>query len=372
MSVKIFLNYRRDDARWPASILYYWLAQSFPREHLFMDVAGYIRPGDDFVEVLKAKLSDCKIMIVVIGPQWLALPKDGRPRIADPSDIVHIEIATALNRNIRVIPVLVEPASMPGEGELPEPLKALARKQAIRLSHESLEADADKLVRELQEVLGELRKLGSAASGPVPHIETVADLAIERTQTGGERNYFVIRTERDEKERNWQEIQQGRLRQGWGISGLRLPPGEYSVEKMEEWCKRYARRCKEYWAEEVSREEAERRYRILYPMTEIQAGDRIVIPRMPTEESFCIAIANGPYEFDEASRPDPQNDDHRHVIPLKTDLRIIPHVDKNIDAQFVGSAVNNIGYGKAVNRIRREDLKTWIENLIKYFAPTAS
>ena len=47
-----FLNYRRDDARWPASILYYWLAQYFSREHLFMDVAGYIRPGDDFVEVL--------------------------------------------------------------------------------------------------------------------------------------------------------------------------------------------------------------------------------------------------------------------------------------------------------------------------------
>jgi len=154
MSGKIFLNYRRDDSRWPAISLYNLLAQVFPREQLFMDVEGYIRPGDDFVEVLEEQVSACEVMIVVIGPQWLSLTDDGgSPRIADVRDFVHIEIATALARKIRVIPVLVDGAGMPKEGALPEPLKALTRRQAIRLSHDRFSADGQGLVKALRESL---------------------------------------------------------------------------------------------------------------------------------------------------------------------------------------------------------------------------
>ncbi len=163
MSGKIFLNYRRDDSRWPTLSLYNLLAQAFPREQLFMDVEGYIRPGDDFVEVLEEQVSACEVMIVVIGPQWLAGP-DGRRRIDDPQDFVHIEIATALTRKIRVIPVLVDGASMPGAGDLPEPLKALTRRQATRLSHDRFNADGQGLVKALHESLG-ARKAPPAASG---------------------------------------------------------------------------------------------------------------------------------------------------------------------------------------------------------------
>ena len=152
MSGRIFLNYRRGDSGWAATSLYNLLAQVFPREQLFMDVAGDIRPGDDFVEVLEEQVSACEVMIVVIGPQWLSLTdEDGRPRIADPHDFVHIEIATALARKIRVIPVLVDGAGMPKEGALPEPLKALARRQATRLSHDRFGADGQGLVKALQE-----------------------------------------------------------------------------------------------------------------------------------------------------------------------------------------------------------------------------
>jgi formylglycine-generating enzyme required for sulfatase activity len=154
MSGKIFLSYRRDDSRWPTLSLYNLLAQSFPRERLFMDVEGYIKPGDDFVEVLETQVSACEVMVVVIGAQWLSLEKDGRPRIHAPRDFVHIEIATALRRKIRVIPALVDGAHMPDESELPEPLQALARRQAIRLSHERFAADGQGLVKALQEVLG--------------------------------------------------------------------------------------------------------------------------------------------------------------------------------------------------------------------------
>jgi formylglycine-generating enzyme required for sulfatase activity len=155
MSGKIFLNYRRDDSRWPTLSLYNLLAQVFPREQLFMDVEGHIRPGDDFVEVLEQQVSACEVMIVVIGPQWLSLTDEGgSPRIADTRDFVHIEIATALARKIRVIPVLVDGANMPKEGALPEPLKALTRRQAIRLSHDRFGADGQGVVKALQEIIG--------------------------------------------------------------------------------------------------------------------------------------------------------------------------------------------------------------------------
>src|SRR5271157_5358946 len=102
MSGKIFLNYRRDDSAWIATSLHTLLLQSFPRELLFMDVAGHIRPGDDFVEVLEEQVSACEAMVVVVGPQWLSLTdQGGSPRIADVRDFVHIEIATALARKIR-------------------------------------------------------------------------------------------------------------------------------------------------------------------------------------------------------------------------------------------------------------------------------
>ncbi len=166
MSGKIFLSYRRDDSRWPTLSLFNLLAQTFPRERLFMDVEGYIRPGDDFVEVLEEQVSACEVMVTVIGSHWLALAgKDGRPRIHDPRDFVHIEIATALRRKIRVIPALVDGAHMPGESELPEPLKGLTRRQAIRLSHERFAADGGGLVKALQEVLGGGAKPAQAAAG---------------------------------------------------------------------------------------------------------------------------------------------------------------------------------------------------------------
>jgi formylglycine-generating enzyme required for sulfatase activity len=154
MDGRIFISYRRADAGWPASSLYNLLAHDFPREHLFMDIDS-IPPGLDFVEVLESHVLACQVMVAMIGPGWLAARDDaGRRRLDDPNDFVRIEIATALRRNIRVIPVLVDGAVMPREGELPKPLKMLARRQAVRLSRERLGGDASVLVRALKEVVG--------------------------------------------------------------------------------------------------------------------------------------------------------------------------------------------------------------------------
>jgi len=76
------------------------------------------------------------VLIAVIGSRWLtSSDRGGRRRLDIPEDIVRLEIATALKRGIRVVPVLVDGATMPEVGELPDDLKALVRRNAVEIGH---------------------------------------------------------------------------------------------------------------------------------------------------------------------------------------------------------------------------------------------
>ena len=113
------------------------LADRFGPGQIFMDV-DTIEPGVDFAAAITRAVSTCVVLIAVIGPKWTTLTNArGQPRIADPDDVVALEIKAALDRGIRVIPVLVDGASMPASDELPEALQGLARRHAIQLDHES-------------------------------------------------------------------------------------------------------------------------------------------------------------------------------------------------------------------------------------------
>src|SRR5262245_27759224 len=136
MAGGIFISYRRDSPG-SAGRLFDRLEAIYSQGQLFLDVDG-IEPGLDFVEILTDRVASCDVLIVVIGKGWLtAADASGARRIDSPQDFVHLEIKAALERNVRTIPVLVDEATMPREDDLPPPLKALARRQAVRLSHES-------------------------------------------------------------------------------------------------------------------------------------------------------------------------------------------------------------------------------------------
>ena len=118
-----------------------------------MDV-DHIPAGVDFVAHLNSQVAACNIILVVIGPHWLeAKDENGGRRLDNPDDFVAIEIATALARNIRVIPVLVDGARMPKAGELPDSLKALARRQAVEVRQLHFGRDAEALVERVNEAL---------------------------------------------------------------------------------------------------------------------------------------------------------------------------------------------------------------------------
>jgi sugar lactone lactonase YvrE len=114
-----------------------------------------IEPGDDFRKVVRNAVGSCDVVLVMIGKQWQSMTDaQGRRRLDDPEDWVRVEIATALaNPDVRVIPVLVRGASMPGEQELPGDLKELSWRNAIELSDSRFQHDANRLAGVIERTL---------------------------------------------------------------------------------------------------------------------------------------------------------------------------------------------------------------------------
>jgi hypothetical protein len=160
MSGGIFISYRRDDAKHAAGRLMDRLEKNYRREQLFIDVDG-IEPGLNFVRALSEKVEACDVLLAIIGPEWLdARDETGQRRLDNPNDFVRIEIEAALKRDVRVVPVLVDGAPMPREQQLPDALKELSQRQAVRLAHERFGADADGLVTALEKVIAPWPKQG--------------------------------------------------------------------------------------------------------------------------------------------------------------------------------------------------------------------
>src|SRR5215831_8922827 len=157
MAGKIFINYRRDDSPGTAGRLHDRLAQTFGRNNLFMDV-DHIPAGVDFTEYLHNQVAACDVFLAVIGPDWLDAKDDsGHRRFDNPDDFVTIEIAAALARNIRVIPVLVDGARTPKADKLPDSIRPLVRRNAVELRDTHFGRDAEALTNKVREALQDKR-----------------------------------------------------------------------------------------------------------------------------------------------------------------------------------------------------------------------
>lgn len=143
----IFISYRRDDSLATAGRIRDRLGVEFGMARVFVDVED-ISAGADFVQVLDRRLAECAVLLAIIGPSWgNARDAAGNSRLENPDDFVRMEIATALARNIPVIPVLIDGAQMPSVETLPEALRPLSRKNAFELRNSLFSSDAQRLVR---------------------------------------------------------------------------------------------------------------------------------------------------------------------------------------------------------------------------------
>ena len=107
------------------------LSERFGESNVFMDVDS-IEPGIDFSQAIERAVQKCDVLLALIGRAWLsATDEHGRRRLDDPDDLVVLEIKSALERDIRVIPLLIDGAAAPSHDDLPEGLAPLARRNAI-------------------------------------------------------------------------------------------------------------------------------------------------------------------------------------------------------------------------------------------------
>ena len=150
---KIFISYRRADSRKDAGRIYDRLVPAFGSDNIFMDVDD-IPLGDDFRDALIKEINDCDVVLAIIGKEWLSIKDaNGNRRLDNSADFVLIEIQAGLDRGegCRVIPVLVDGATMPSASDLPSVLLELAFKQnTVVRDDPDFHHDVDRLIQRLQ------------------------------------------------------------------------------------------------------------------------------------------------------------------------------------------------------------------------------
>jgi hypothetical protein len=173
----IFINYRRSDAEGEAGRLFDELTLHLGSDAVFMDVAA-IEPGRDFRKAIDQSVSNCSVLLAMIGLDWLsATDAAGKRRLDDPNDFVRIELAFALRRDIPVVPVLVRSAKMPRAEELSEDLRDLAFRNAVELTHARWRSDVQVLLSALRPYI-DAPVQTSAPAAPVSTLVSAIDPTI--------------------------------------------------------------------------------------------------------------------------------------------------------------------------------------------------
>jgi hypothetical protein len=150
----IFISYRRQDSEGEAGRLFDDLVRVFGDDLVFMDVSA-IEAGQDFRKAIEKNVASCGVLLSMIGNEWLAAKNEaGERKLDDPADFVRLETASALKRDIPVIPVLVRGARMPRPDELPEDLKDLAYRNAAEITHARWTTDVKILIETVQRAIG--------------------------------------------------------------------------------------------------------------------------------------------------------------------------------------------------------------------------
>ncbi|MEM9088305.1 MAG: tetratricopeptide repeat protein [Cyanobacteria bacterium P01_F01_bin.53] len=149
---RIFISYRREDSAGEAGRIYDYLERKFGQEAIFKDVE-VIAFGDNFRDRIHEAVGQCQILLAIIGQRWLQVKDaDGQRRLNNPADWVRLEIEMALNRNVRVIPILLDGVDMPAIQDLPTSLQPLCYRNAARVRHDpDFRKDIERVIRVIEQ-----------------------------------------------------------------------------------------------------------------------------------------------------------------------------------------------------------------------------
>jgi hypothetical protein len=151
--VVIFMSYRRGDTQWAARGIYDRLVDRYGRQNVFRDLDA-IPPGARFRDYVEKKISESDVFILLIGKAWASYADEtGRRRLEQPRDPVRLELETALRLGLPIIPVRVEGALMPTEGELVPSIIDLLEFNAAEVTDSRWEYDVDRLLWAISETV---------------------------------------------------------------------------------------------------------------------------------------------------------------------------------------------------------------------------
>jgi hypothetical protein len=149
--VAIFISYRRQDSGETVGRIHDHLLEAFEEERVFLDVDDQVG-GEDYRRVIERALDRTDVVLAVIGSHWLAVTdRSGRRRLDNPDDMVRIELETALARSLKIVPLLVEGASMPAASDVPVSLQPICYRTAMPVRPDpDFPIDIQRLVRALR------------------------------------------------------------------------------------------------------------------------------------------------------------------------------------------------------------------------------
>jgi TIR domain len=202
---RIFINYRRGDTSSNASRLCEWLGERYGEEQVFMDVDA-IEPGLDWARAIENAVGSADLVLAMIGNDWVA---ELKRRSAEEDDFMRYELETALNRDIRVIPVLVQGAKMPKTAELPESLSSLTRRQAFEIRDERFRFDKEELFRRVDRAL---ESQGVTVPRATPALQTNGTAPVSPVEPAPAPDEAVVENELEKW--NWGAFLLGPI---WGI-----------------------------------------------------------------------------------------------------------------------------------------------------------
>jgi len=191
----IFLSYRRSDSQSATGRLADRLVGHFGSSRVFLDHESIVA-GEDFPGAIRRAMAGSVVVLAIIGPEWLdARDADGGRRLDDQGDFVRLEIESAFDAGLPIIPILIEDAVMPAAEHLPPSLARLSFCNAVSLSAARWNGDVDGLIETLQSRFGIESERPSVAGGVVAGstLDGLAGLALDLLELTAHPTRLIVR-----------------------------------------------------------------------------------------------------------------------------------------------------------------------------------
>lgn len=120
----VFICYRREDSGPVVGRFYDRLSDRLGRARVFKDTDS-VPLGTSFRQYIGSIIGRCRLVLVFVGPNWLARGREQWPRLFDDGDHVCAEIKAALEAGVAILPVFSGGAKMPDGSDIPEEIRPL-------------------------------------------------------------------------------------------------------------------------------------------------------------------------------------------------------------------------------------------------------